>query len=577
MMSVPRTLSVVRVTLRALGASLLAVVLASSMAAAAAKGQRVPVPRFVDEAASAGIEHVYDGSWEFYVGGGVATFDCDQDGRLDLYFAGGSEPAALFRNDSPDGDALRFERLASDATDLPAVVGSYPLDIDSDGHRDLVVLRQGEDVLLRGLGDCQFERANEAWGFDGGDAWTTAFSATWEPGNEWPTLAFGTYIDHTDEQGISTCGSGSLVRPLAGGGGFGPAVPLEPGRCALSMLFSDWSHTGQRDLRISNDRHYYYEDGEEQLWRMTPGEAPTLYTREDGWKHLQLWGMGIASQDLTGDGVPEVYLTTIGSNQLESLVGGPGEPTYKDIAHDLGVGVTTPVIGRPVNPSTSWHPEFDDVNNDGRMDLFVSKGNVDAIPDNAAEDPNELLIAQPDGTFRRSTKAAGILDTLRTRGAALVDLNADGLLDLVEVHRTENVSVRRNLGRGNVERPEPMGHWLGVKLEQEGSNRDAVGAWIEVEADGKSIVREITVGGGHASGELGPVHFGLGKNDAARVRVTWPDGTQGAWHDVDVDQVVTLQRDAEGAEADGAVTASAVATGAVESAEPTGAPEAPGG
>ena len=254
--------------------------------------------------------------------------------------------------------------------------------------------------------------------------------------------------------------------------------------------------------------------------------------------------MGWASpaRILTDDGVPEVYLTNIGSNRLESLVGGPDEPTYENIAHARGVSVTTPSIGRPVYPSTSWHPEFDDVNNDGRMDLFVSKGNVDAIPDNASEDPNELLLGQPDGTFRRATEEAGILDTLRTRGAALADLNADGLLDLVEVHRDENVSVRRNVGNGDADLAVPLGHWLAVKLEQTGPNRDAVGAWIDVESDGQRTVREITVGGGHASGELGPVHFGLGKRTAARVRVLWPDGIQGPWHEVEADQSITIDR-----------------------------------
>jgi hypothetical protein len=135
------------------------------------------------------------------------------------------------------------------------------------------------------------------------------------------------------------------------------------------------------------------------------------------------------------------------------------------------------------------------------------------------------------------------------------------------LHRYENVSLRRNVGGGDAERPRPMGHWIDVKLEQAGVNRDAVGAWIEVEAGGQRTVREITVGGGHASGELGPVHVGLGKNDAARVRVPRPDGTLGPWHEVDVDQVVTLDRsDAEGAEAVGAgdVVQSAEATGAAE-------------
>ncbi len=74
-------------------------------------------------------------------------------------------------------------------------LGAYPIDIDGDGLTDLAVLRDGENVLLRGLGDCRFERANEAWGFDGGDAWTAAFSATWEGSAALPTLAFGNYLD----------------------------------------------------------------------------------------------------------------------------------------------------------------------------------------------------------------------------------------------------------------------------------------------------------------------------------------------------------------------------------------------
>jgi hypothetical protein len=433
--------------------------------------------------------------------------------------------------------------VPGEATDLERVTGAYPLDIDSDGTLDLVVLRHGEDVLLRGLGACTFERANEAWSFDGGDAWTTAFSATWEPGQTWPTLAFGTYIDHVDEDGITWCGVGSLVRPAPEGDGFAPAVPLEPGYCALSMLFSDWSRTGRRDLRVSNDQHYYRDDGEEQLWRLDPGAPPRLYTHDEGWESVSIWGMGIASQDLTGDGLPEVYLTSIGSNRLETLVGDGDAPTYEDVAHPRGVTATTPVIGRPIHPSTSWHPEFDDVNNDGRMDLFISKGNVDAIPDNAEVDPSELFLGRPDGTFLRAAKRADIIDPARARGAALVDLNADGLLDIVQVMRVENVRLRRNLGRG-ADPPEPMGHWLAVKVHQEGANPDAIGAWIEVEAGKQRVAREVTVGGGHAGGELGPVHVGLGGREEARVRVIWPDGEAGAWQTVPADGTVTIERTA---------------------------------
>ena len=119
-------------------------------------------PRFVDETASAGIDQVYGGGFEHAVGGGVAMLDCSGDGKPDLYIAGGGDSAALYRNDSPVGGALRFTRLRDPATDLKEVNGAYPIDIDGDGITDIVVLRNGENVLLRGLGGCRFERANVA-------------------------------------------------------------------------------------------------------------------------------------------------------------------------------------------------------------------------------------------------------------------------------------------------------------------------------------------------------------------------------------------------------------------------------
>jgi hypothetical protein len=513
---------------------------------AAPEGLKVVVPRFTEEARSAGIEHVNDGSWQYFVGGGLAVLDCDDDGRPDLYFAGGEGPAALYRNQSQAGGILAFERVASAVTDLDAVMGAYPLDIDSDGIADLAVLRNGENVLLRGTGGCGFERANEAWGFDGGGDQTAAFSATWEAGQTWPTLAFGNYIDHVDDQGITTCAANYLFRPATDGSGYAAPVTLEPGYCALSMLFSDWDRSGQRDLRVSNDRHYYYDAGEEQLWRMAPDEAPTLYTRDDGWRRVQIYGMGIAGQDLDGDGYPEYYLTSIGSNRLETLASGPSRPDFEDQAYQHGISATTPWLGKPIYPSTSWHPEFDDVNNDGWIDLYVSKGNVDSIPDNAAIDPNELFLGRADGTFVRAARQARITNKMNTRGAALADLNADGLLDLVEVNRYKNVSLRRNVGRGTAAKARPMGHWLEVELQQPGSNLDAIGAWVEVRWGKHHLVREVTVGGGHGGGQLGPLHFGLGQTQKAEVRVTWPDGTQGDWLPVKADGLVTISREGPG-------------------------------
>jgi hypothetical protein len=503
-------------------------------------------PRFVEEAEAAGLDHVYDGEFEYFVGGGVAAFDCDEDGRPDLYLAGGSGPAALYRNTSPVGGALRFETQADPDTDLEAVTGAYPLDIDSDGILDLAVLRYGENVLLRGTGDCRFERANEAWGFDGGKEWTTAFSATWEAGASWPTLAFGNYHDEAFTDPGDLCQDNAVVRPGVSVAGFGPSAPLSPSWCALSMLFSDWGRTGQRDLRVSNDQHYYasFSKGEEQLWRFSPGRPPALYTRDDGWQLQRIWGMGIASQDLDGDGKPEVFLTNQGDNRLQTLVDGAKGPDYRDIALATGVTAHRPYTGDDDRTSTAWHAEFQDVNNDGFMDLFVAKGNVEAMPDYAAKDPSNLLIGQPDETFVEGGEAAGIVDYARGRGAAVIDLNLDGLLDIVEVKRRENVRLWRSLGAGSADAGQTtsIGHWAAVKLEQPAPNPDAIGAWVSVRVGGRMIERELTVGGGHVSGQLGWTHVGLGPYQTAQVRVQWPDGEVGPWQALPADGFAVIER-----------------------------------
>ena len=504
-------------------------------------------PHFADETTTAGVSFTYDGPFRFATGGGVAAFDCNGDGRAELYLAGGEGRAALFQNESPNGGALAFKAIADAATDLTGVTGAYPLDIDGDGTVDLAVLRSGENVLLRGLGDCRFERANEAWSFDGGEELTTAFSATWEDSAALPTLAIGNYLK-LDSTGDTTfdCADNRFYRPADGGTAYASPLALSPGYCSLSMLFSDWDRSGRRDLRVSNDRQYYV-NGEEQLWRVDPGTSPRLYDDADGWVAMQIWGMGIASYDLTDDGYPEVYLTSQGDNKLQTLTAGPGKPTFRDIAFRRGVTATRPFTGDVNLPSTAWHPEFADVNDDGFADLFVSKGNVLEQADYAKRDPSNLFLGQPDGTFVEGADRAGILSFDRGRGAALVDLNLDGLLDLVEVNLGAPTKIWRNVGGGDASRPAAMGNWLELRVTQPSPNRDAIGAWLEVRIGDVTRRRELVVGGGHLGGQLGWVHFGLGPAQRADVRVTWPDGQAGPWQSVTANQFAIVDRAAAGA------------------------------
>ena len=485
-------------------------------------------PRFEDAASSLPVPHVYTGGWEHFVGGGVAVFDCNGDHYPDLFFAGGTNPAALFRNEAAaSGGELRFS--AVEIPHLAGVTGAYPLDIDSDGHSELVVLRVGENILLKGGPDCSFTDHSKAWGLAGERKWTTAFSATWEPGFELPTLAFGNYVDRDDPNGpFGACDENTLLRPADGL--YQQPIALAPGFCALSMLVSDWQRSGAPELRISNDRHYYLSGGFEEMWRLDP-----LSRRDerDGWEKVSLWGMGIASADLTGDGRPEVLLTSMGDQVLQ-FNNGSG---FQNAPYSIGAYATTPHVGDDGRPSTGWHAEFGDIDNDGRLDLFIAKGNVDQMPSNAIRDPNNLLMQNPDGTFSETAAVAGVATTERARGAALADLDRDGRLDIVVVNRRAPVEIWRNV-------TEDAGNWLQVSLRQKAPNPRAVGAWIEVLVGDRMLSHEVTVGGGHAGGSAGPAHFGLGEATAARVRVVWPDGVAGDWKHISVNRRIEIARKA---------------------------------
>ncbi len=122
-----------------------------------------------------------------------------------------------------------------------------------------------------------------------------------------------------------------------------------------------------------------------------------------------------------------------------------------------------------------------------------------------------------------------------SRGAQLVDLNGDGLLDLVVVNRNAGAQVWRNAGPTD-------GHWLGLRLHQPGTNPDAIGARIEVTAGERHYVRETTIGGGHVSGSLGVQHFGLGAVDEVEIKVVWPDGTTSGGTPVSADAVWLIEK-----------------------------------
>ncbi|MBV0912019.1 CRTAC1 family protein [Anianabacter salinae] len=495
----------------------LVLILAAAPAAADPQFRPVPLP----------TDHVYSGGWEHFVGGGLAAFDCDGDAMPELLAAGGEAPMTLLRNVTPSvGGDLAF--AAGDFPEITGATGAYPLDIDGDGTLDLFVLRVGANMALKGGPDCAFTDATADWGIDGADRWSTAFSATWEAGQDRPTLAVGNYVDRDDPDGpFQACDGNQLLRPAAQGY---DSTPLTPGFCALSMLFSDAARRGVQDLRVSNDRHYYVRGGTEQMWQFP---EVRLLGPEDGFDPVSIWGMGIASTDLTGDGLPEVVLTSMG-DQLLQFARAPY--AYDSAPYETGATAHRPHVGDDGRPSTGWHSAFGDADNDGREDIFIAKGNVDQMPGNAMHDPNSLLMQQADGTFREVSDIAGVASDARGRGAVFDDLNGDGLRDLAVVNRRAPLEVWQNVTTGS-------GQWIAVEARQAGGNTRAVGGFVALRLPGGTVrEKEITVGGGHAGGSALPVHFGLGDVQRAEVRVTWPGGTATDWTPIDAGQSITIRR-----------------------------------
>ncbi len=463
--------------------------------------------------------HVYQGGWEHFVGGGVAAFDCNADGLPELFVAGGEGPALFARN-------LGGMQFDARHLDLVGVTGAYPLDLDADGVLDLFVLRVGANVVLRGQGDCQFEQATQALGIEPGAAWSTSFSAWWDAGAPRPSLFVGNYVDRDDPEGpFFACDDNQLLRPAAQGW---QSEPLAPGFCPLSALAARDARD-RMTLRISNDRHYYVRGGQEQMWDIAESR---FLTEADGWPKVMLWGMGIASRDVTGDDLADVYLTSMADQMLQLA---QADGTYRAAPFSMGHTAHRPFAGDDGRPSTGWHAQWGDVDNDGRADLFVAKGNVDQMPDLAMADPNNLLVQKEDGTFREAALEAGIADPERARGAALVDLDGDGRLDLVVVNRRAPLLVYRNV-------TEATGNWLSVALSQPGPNHFAIGARVRVITPGRSDWQDLTIGGGHAGGQHVPLHFGLGGADQADVVVTWPDGAETRHPVKQVNQVVRISR-----------------------------------
>ena len=194
------------------------------------------IPKFVEETDSAGLQSRFEGEDEFMVGGGVATFDCDADGLPEIYVTAGVNKAKFYRNKSARGGAIKLQEERT-GLELTNAIGAYPLDVDSDGNTDLVVLRVGEVEVFRGLGACKFERATANGASKQATSGTRLFLRLGSGVKNGRRLPIGTYIDRTKRQNFlgEVAQPGVLLRPNSAGNGFAAPVKLR----AIVLRFVD--------------------------------------------------------------------------------------------------------------------------------------------------------------------------------------------------------------------------------------------------------------------------------------------------------------------------------------------------
>jgi hypothetical protein len=264
---------------------------------------------------------------------------------------------------------------------------------------DIVLLRSGENVVMKGLGNCRFARANEEWGFVGGNAWSTAFAATWEKGANWPTIAIGNYVDRFEEiSPWGSCTDNWLHRPDGAEKRFARPLALKPSFCR-SPSCSPIGRAAARRISASPMTASIMKAGRSRCgaWSRAsrrnsmPRRMAGSTSASGAWASPATTSILISTRNISSPAWP----TTACRRWRQCRGQGSPKPAYKDIAYPLGLTAHRPFMGEDLRPSTAWHSQFEDVNNDGRVDLFIAKGNVAEMPDFAQKDPNNLLVQGP--------------------------------------------------------------------------------------------------------------------------------------------------------------------------------------
>jgi enediyne biosynthesis protein E4 len=494
--------------------------------------------------------------------GGVALFDYNNDGKLDIFFTNGADIRTLhktspkfsnrlFQNDGNGHftDVTAKAGLAGSGYDNGVAIGDY----DNDGYEDIFVGGVHHNTLYHNHGDGTFTNVTGKAGLDHADP---QYGPLWSVGGVWVDLNNDGLLDLVainylswDPEHDPDCEVGGhrdychpkMYKPtpnqifLNNGNGTFRDVSTESGIRAhpgkgMGGVAADFDLKGRMDVFITNDKMFnFFFHNKGGLKFDEVGFDRGVALREDG---VFISGMGVDARDLDNDGYTDICLVAL-DNETFPVYRNNHEGGFEDVTVASGMTAAS-------QPMAGYSPNIADFDNDGWKDIFVSRGHVQsplAAPGVQVNQPNTVFHNRGGMKFEALTAEAGFTSfpPARHRGSAVGDLNGDGRLDLVVTAINAPAEIWMNTSS-------PHNHWIEFRLEGKQSNRDGIGVRIKVVTKSGAQYNYKTSAGGYASSSAGPLHFGLGPNlTADLVEIRWPSGVVQTLRDVNADRVVDVR------------------------------------
>jgi len=495
------------------------------------------------------------------MGGGVAVFDYDNDGRLDIFFANGADIRNL-KKDAPKYWNRLFRNEGNgrftDVTEQAGLkgigfdVGVAIADYDNDGNEDIFLSGVYRNTLYHNNGDGTFTDVTANAGLDKKDP---EYGPLWSVGAVWVDVNNDGLLDlivinylKWDGKNEAYCELNShraYCHPgkykatpnelfLNNGDGTFRDASVEwglrghPGK-GMAGVIASTNLDGKMDLFVTNDKllNYFFRDKSGKFEEV--GFDANVALREDG---AFISGMGADFRDLDNDGYPDICLVAL-ANETFPIYRNTGKGTFEDVTEKSGMAK----LSMPMAGFSAMIADFD---NDGWKDIFVSRGDVQSatsVPSGSANQPNTVFRNLGGMKFAALTDEAGFASRppARHRGSAFGDLSGGGRLDVVVsgIDAPGEIWINESPGHN---------HWLEIKLQGTKSNRDGIGAMVKAVTKSGAQYNHMTTSAGYASSSAGPVHFGLGSSASADlVEIHWPSGIVQQIRDAAADRVIVVK------------------------------------